>query len=319
MTKTYTNNLGVEIADPNILFHEGIYYLYGTDEKRKSALGNPVYTSSDLVNWTEQELAFKKTDDTWGQRYFWGAEVIKKDDKFLMYYCCSPNEEDGEPLNMHLAAAIANSPLGPFTEVRAPMYAIEGKDEAIDQNVFVDEDAQAYLFFVKVVIETHNEIHVVKLKDNYLDIDGESIACILPDQEWESNEWDGHKVAEAPFVFKRGDFYYMLYTCNHFLDDKYAIGYATAQSPLGPWEKHDGNPILQMNDHVRGTGNACITKSPDGKESFIVYHTHNKPGQVAPRMVSIDRVTFTPSTNACADIMSIEGPTTSPKPIPSGG
>jgi len=318
-TKTYSNPLGIQVADPNIFYHEGTYYLYGTDEKRKADEGNCVYASTDLVNWTEHDMAFKKTENTWSQRYFWGAEVIKKNGRFLMYYCCSPNKSPGLPFNMHLAAAMGDSPLGPFTEIRAPLYAApKERDEVIDQNVFIDDDDRAYLFYVLVVVGSRNEIRVLRLKDNYLDIVGESVVCIRPDQEWESNSWEGHKVAEAPFAFRHNGHYYLLYTCNHFLDDRYAIGYATADHPLGPWKKFDGNPILQMNDHVRGPGNASLIKSPYGTETFIVYHTHNKGGQVAPRLVSIDRINFVPQSNGGPDIICVDGPTTTPQPYPSG-
>jgi len=318
-TKTYCNPLGIQVADPNVFYHEGTYYLYGTDEKRKAGDGNCVYTSTDMVNWTEHDLAFKKTGSTWCQSNFWGAEVIKKDAKFLMYYCCSPNKTSKLPLNMHLAAAIGDSPLGPFAEIRAPLYsAPKEKEEVIDQNIFVDDDGQAYLFYVLVVLGSHNEIRVLKLKDNYLDIDGEPVACIYPDLEWESNQWEGHKVAEAPFAFKHNGHYYLLYTCNHFLDDRYAIGYATAEHPRDPWKKFEGNPILQMNDKVRGPGNASLIKSPDGKQTYIIYHTHNKSGKVAPRLISIDKVNFIPQPNGNPDTICINGPTTTPQPYPSG-
>jgi len=297
------NKIG--IADPNILLHKGTYYLYGTDEKRGATEGNPVYTSTDLKNWEEQSIAFSKGKDTWSQRHFWGAEVIQKGDKFLMYYCCSHNMDDREPLNMHLAAAVSDSPLGPFKELRAPLYKPQGKDEAIDQNIFVDNDGKAYLFFVRVVIGSHNEIQVVKLKENYLDFDGEPETIIRPEKKWESNEWDGHKVAEAPFAFKHGDYYYLLYTCNHFLDEKYAIGFATSKSPMGPWKKYDNNPILQKRGNIPGPGNASLIKSADGNDTFIVYHTHNKPGQVSPRLLKIDRVEFISSGEGKPDIISI--------------
>lgn len=319
VTNKYCNPFNIKVADPNILFYEGTYYLYGTDEKRNARAGNCVYTSTDLVNWTEQELAFKKTPDTWSQRHFWGAEVIVKDDKFLMYYCCSPNRTQEPSLNMHLAAAVADSPLGPFEEIRTPLYAAPGKkDEVIDQNVFIDDDGKAYLYYVLVVIGSHNEVRVLKLKDNCLDIDGESVPCIQADQQWESNPWNGHKVAEAPFAFKRKGYYYLLYTCNHFLDIKYAVGYATSKSPLGPWKKYEGNPILKMNNGIRGPGNACITKSPDGTETFIVYHIHNSLTRVNPRLLSIDRLHFIADPKGGPDILRVDGPSVTPQPLPRG-
>ncbi|HCC35753.1 MAG TPA: hypothetical protein DEQ02_09050, partial [Ruminococcaceae bacterium] len=38
--------------------------------------------------------------------------------------------------------------------------------------------------------------------------------------------------------------YYIVYSCNNFENQFYGEGYATADSPLGPWTKYEGNPIV---------------------------------------------------------------------------
>ena len=65
-------------------------------------------------------------------------------------------------------------------------------------------------------------------------------------------------------------------------------------------------------------GNGMFVKSPDGKELFIVYHTHFKPGQVGPRKMAIDRVRFKSARAGRPDIIVIDGPTSTPQPMPSG-
>mgnify|MGYP003344082713 CR=1 FL=1 len=56
---------------------------------------------------------------------------------------------------------------------------------------------------------------------------------------------------------------------------------ATAGQPLGPWVKDPRNPILasRLDIGVSSPGHNSITHSPDGKEMFIVYHSHADPGQ----------------------------------------
>ena len=44
---------------------------------------------------------------------------------------------------------------------------------------------------------------------------------------------------------KKGDTYYLIYSANHYESKDYAVGYATASSPKGPWTKYSGNPILR--------------------------------------------------------------------------
>ena len=82
------------------------------------------------------------------------------------------------------------------------------------------------------------------------------------------------------------------------------------------WEKYEGNPILSKTEAIEGPGNGMFVKSPDGTELFIVYHTHFKPGQVGPRRVAIDRVRFQEVENG-PDILAIDGPTSTPQPMPS--
>lgn len=315
VSQTYTNPLGVPVADPFVYYEDGMYYLYGTDEQRGSAYGFPVLTSKHLVNWEYKGYAFHKTDDTWSQHNFWGPEVIKKDGEYYMYYNASPNKTPDPPFNMHLCIAKASSPLGPFREVKAPFYKAPPPDEAIDQNVFIDDNGQGYLVFTQVLFG-RNDIRIVKLKDNLMEFDGEPVIAVIPTDPWEARPWQGHKVAEGGYMFKRDEYYYLLYTANHFLDPHYSMGYATSKNPLGPWKKYEGNPILSKTETVHGPGNGMLVKSPDGTETFLVYHTHCKPGQVSPRQAAIDRVRFKKVKNG-PDIIVIEGPTSTAQPIPS--
>ena len=314
--ETYTNPLGVPVADPFVFFENGTYYLYGTDEQRGSGYGFPVLTSTDLVNWEFKGYAFHKTEDTWTQINYWGPEVVKVGKDYYMYFNGSPNKKAGAPFNMHLCIAKGKSPLGPFKELKVPFYKAPAPDEAIDQTVFIDDDGQPFLVFTQVTFG-RNDIRIVKLKDNLTEFDGEPVLLITPTQEWESRAWNGHKVAEGGYIFKRKGYYYLTYTANDFQDPNYCIGYATSKNPFGPWEKYDGNPILSKTDVVHGPGNGMFVKSPDGKETFIVYHTHCKPGQVGPRQVAIDRVRFKEVKDG-PDILVIDGPTLTPQPMPSG-
>ncbi len=313
---TYTNPLDVPVADPFVYEEDGIYYLYGTDDVRGSEYGFPVLTSTNLVNWEYRGSCFEKDETTWTQCNYWGPEMAKVGDAYYLYFNGSPNEKPGWPFNMHLCIAKADSPLGPFKEFKAPFYKPEAPAEAIDQNIFIDDDGTAYLVFTQV-IQGRNDIRVVKLKDNLVEFDGKPVMGTIPTQAWESRVWDGHRVNEGGYMFKHNGYYYLTYTGNHFLDPHYSIGYATSKNPLGPWEKHEGNPILSKTETVHGPGNGMFVKSPDGKELFIVYHTHFKPGQVGPRKVAIDRVRFKKAKNG-PDILVIDGPTSTPQPMPSG-
>jgi len=110
------------LADPYILFEDGVYYAYGTH----SPDGIEVYTSTDLQTWKFQGLALSKVNTT-EERWFWAPEVYHKNGRYYMYY--SANE--------HLYVAVANSPLGPFRQQGTRMMqSLLGDEKCIDSSVF---------------------------------------------------------------------------------------------------------------------------------------------------------------------------------------
>ena len=98
---------------------------------------------------------------------------------------------------------------------------------------------------------------------------------------------------EGPYTMKKGDTYYMMYSANYYKGKNYAVGYATAKSPLGPFVKSNDNPVLQKNVEqggiVTGTGHNSVTWSKDGKQMYCVYHGYTqKTGN--ERVVFIDKM-----------------------------
>ncbi len=108
-----------------------------------------------------------------------------------------------------------------------------------------------------------------------------------------------------------------MYSANCYADSTYSIGYATAKSPLGPYNKYENNPILAADlrwDYVSGTGHNSITVSPDGSEMYIVYHTHTMPGiGGGNRQINIDKMGFRKDGS-----IYVNGPTVTEQLMPAG-
>lgn len=72
-------------------------------------------------------------------------------------------------------------------------------------------------------------------------------------------------------ILKKGNTYYLIYSANHYESKDYAVGYATASSPKGPWTKYSGNPILRRDKEAAksvglvGTGHGAPFVCADGK------------------------------------------------------
>ena len=309
---SYNNSVGLvpNMGDPFILQSGGKYYLYGTDDGIGVHLGFKVYESTDLVNWSgpvgvhSGGRALEKAN-SWGTRGFWGAEVYERNGTFYMYYT----------VEEHLAIATGPSPLGPFAQ---PEKKPVRSQKEIDPHLFVDDDGKAYMYYVSFENKS-NEIFVVEMNDDWLTPKEETkTRCIWFTQPWENADPKYAKwpVTEGSAVLKHKGIYYLFYTGNHFLSPKYAVGYATAPSPFGPWTKYEGNPVLEATKNLQGTGHCSFVKAPNN-ELIIVYHAHKSATTPTPRKMAIDRCGFVVNPDKSKpDLFKVKGPTDTKQVVP---
>ena len=315
----YTNPVGgdIRMGDPFVLKHEGRYYLVGTT----AGDGFKCWRSEDLVNWQPLGYAYQRNEDSWGRSSFWAPELFRYRDRFYMVYSASRDKDQG----YRICLAAAERPEGPYRDVSTPWCDVGWS--SIDGHVFTDEDGTPYLYFARVGVVGEpwaepstgyifGKIYGVRLKPDLSGVVGEPVLCTEAEQEWEDPRSMHTRCNEGAFVLRRGDTYYMTYSASHYASPKYGIGYATAPSPLGPWEKAENNPLATTDPRVgvSGPGHSSITRSPDGSELFMVYHAHADPEHPSGnRTVNIDRVTFDDN-----GWMQLLGPTRTPQPMPSG-
>jgi len=273
--KTVSEIKKVPFGDPFIMLYDGKYYAYGT----ASPDGILVYVSDDLKTWSVPEgakdgLALNK-NDVWADKNFWAPEIYYVKGKFYMYY--SADE--------HICVATSDSPLGPFRqEVQKPMI---DEEKAIDNSLFIDDDGKPYLFFDR--FNDGLNIWVVELQENLIDIKPETKKpCIHVTQEWEKIRG---RVNEGSFVTRHKGVYYMTYSGNGYQSPNYGVGVAMATNIWGPWEKYEGNPILQMPGDLVGVGHSAMFTDKNG-QLRIVFHAHNSKTQIHPRDMYIGTVRF---------------------------
>lgn len=298
--QTYTNPVLANVADPDVLFYHGQYYLYGTTTTGDIG-GIKVYQSPDLVHWQDHGLAMTAGPDNWGTAGFWAPAVGVIAHQVVMIYTA----------NEHLCVTVADTPLGPFRQRQfGPLH--EATKE-IDANLFADDDGQWYLYFVR--FNDDNEVWGARFDAARLTIDETTLTPLLiPSQPWEQ---DLGRINEAPYMLKHHGQYYLTYSGSHFASPNYGVGYATGTHPLGSFQKYAQNPVLQANAAVHGVGHHALTRSPDGSEGWIVYHRHYDLTNAEPRQVAIDRFTFTADANG-GERLTVAGPTSAPRPLPAG-
>lgn len=275
-----TDSTGIFLADPTVFPHNGAYYLYGTVEGA-SGNGFIAFTSPDLKHWqrlhANDGYALKK-GKAFGSSGFWAPQVFRYNDKFYMAYVANEN----------IAIAESGSPQGPFTQnVLQPLRA---SVKQIDPFVFIDGDGKKYLYHVRLT--AGNKIFVAQMTDDLSSILPETLhECITATDEWENTARASWPVTEGPSVLKHNGLYYLFYTANDFRNPDYAVGYATSNSPLGPWKKYSGNPVISKKLwNINGTGHGdFFTK---GNDLFYVFHTHNGNARPTPRRTALVRMKF---------------------------
>lgn len=265
----------IMLADPTIFYENGKYYLYGSTSGGADRTNNGfmVYESNNLYNWKPRGYALRK-GDAFGDKGFWAPHVFKNEEKYGMVYTANEN----------LAIAFSHSPLGPFRNKFKNHY--KSNNNQLDPFVFFD-NGKGYLYHTRRVKEG-NQIFVSELSDNLRSMKEETIQkCIATDQPWEDTDKLEPKSNQGPSVIKINETYYMFYSANNFRSPKYAVGYATSTSPLGPWSKSDQNPLIDskiINQNGPGHGDIFYD---DKKHLKYVFHTHFSKNELRPRRTGI--------------------------------
>ena len=273
------------LADPTIFSHDGLYLLAGTDDVNN---GFTLYTSSDLVHWTGnggkakgKRLLYK--DDSYGTGSFWAPQLFCIGDSFGLAYAA----------NEHVAIAFSKDIAGPYRQTK--QCAVYEDTKTIDPFVFVDDDSTAYLFHVRLTGE--NAIWVSYLNDDMQTIRSSgSRKCVSAVSSWE-NTTGGYAVCEGPTVIKDDGMYYMLYSCNDYQNIEYAVGYAYAKSPLGPWTKASGPILSRHHIGINGTGHGDLFQDAEG-QWWYVFHVHASNTKVQSRRTMLIPLTLTDNPKA---------------------
>jgi beta-xylosidase len=262
---TYENPIidGV-LADPAVIQHDGVYYLYATGEVDGDN-GYRVYTSTNLVDWERGPVVFRP-----GQPHIWAPDIWQDPDsgRFFLYYTA----------NQTIGVAEGDSPMGPF-QIRRKLF-----DSAIDAHFFRDDDGASYLYFVKLPgfrITVQPMSSPTKPK-------GEPREILQPDSDWETRNG---QVTEGPWMIKHEKRYYMLYSGSGADTPDYAVGYATAESPMGPFTRADHNPIVHRSEGIFGPGHGCAIRDAKG-DWWHIYHQKASDRRAWDRFICLDQLWF---------------------------
>jgi len=209
-------------ADPAPMVYNDTVFLYtGHDEDDATGfkmLNWMLYTSTDMVNWTDHGIVASLKDFKWvnTDNGAWAPQCIRRNNKFYLY-CPVPN-------GLGIGVLVSDSPYGPFKDPIGKALIKNGPQD-IDPTILIDDDGQAYLYW------GNPELWYVKLNEDMISCSSEPKK--MPEFIKTKGEKDPFHYQEGPWVWKRNGHYYVAYASTCCPE---GIGYAMANSPIGPWE-----------------------------------------------------------------------------------
>jgi hypothetical protein len=243
-----TDGNAIDAHDGRLRYFAGRYYWYGTAYRcgyrlwdldgtlpvqpgRHTFCGIAAYSSSDLMTWRDEGLLFDGSTPYWQAACGTGCfSPLVLFDPRRNRYVLWVNALNGEVNYRVLTSA---SPTGPFTDVKVP--SLDMPQDGGDYDVFVDRDGTGWL------TETvRGSIVIQKLSSDYTDGVGASVPAVPatfpapPDLWCVGQTFCG--LREAPTLFRRGDFYYLVVSDPSCPYCQGGTSYYTAKRPVGPWK-----------------------------------------------------------------------------------
>ncbi len=216
-------------ADPAPMVYNDTVFLYTTHDE-DDAEGFKMqdwllYTSTDMVNWTDHGVVASLKSFDWVKRDngAWAEQVVERNGKFYMY---CPIHGNG------IGVLVSDSPYGPFKDpLGKPLVWQKEHWDDIDPTVFIDEDGQAYMYW------GNPNCYYVKLNEDMISYSGDIVKLKETPEHYQ----------EGPWFYKRNGHYYLAFASTCCPE---GIGYAMSDSPTGAWKTK--GYIMRPTERTRG-------------------------------------------------------------------
>tara|TARA_B100000949_G_scaffold116992_1_gene103273 strand:+ start:601 stop:1581 length:981 start_codon:yes stop_codon:yes gene_type:complete len=285
----------IRVHDPVAIKQGDTYYLFCTGR------GISVFSSPDLKNWEKEPEVFTE-EPVWADdvavdfnNHIWAPDITFYDGKYYLYYSVSAFAKNTSAIGLTVNTTLdADDPNYKWEDQGIVIQSVPNRDlwNAIDPNLIFDENETPYLAFGSF----WEGLKMVKLS--------EDLKAIAQPQEWHTiarreRSFDladanpGDAALEAPFIFKKGDWYYEFLSwdlCCRGENSTYKVVVGRSKSATGPYVDKDGlalnngggTLIIEGNENWYGAGHNS-TYTFDGKD-YIIFHAYDANDNGAPKL-----------------------------------
>jgi hypothetical protein len=242
-----------------------------------------VFSSEDLVHWTDHGVILDQKDVPWGnpQGYsMWAPDCVERDGKYYFYFPNGTKAGRG----FGVGVAVADRPEGPYIPEPEPIKGING----IDPCVLQASDGNAYIFW--------GNGRCAKLKPNMKELADDNPKTVV---KWGNREMEmvgvncleglPSRQAEGPFAFEANGWFYLTYP--YVRENTEVLAYAMSKNPMGPYEYK--GIIMERSVNECWTNHHSFVQYK-GQWYLFYHHNDYSPNFDKNRSVRVDKVRFNP-------------------------
>jgi arabinan endo-1,5-alpha-L-arabinosidase len=238
------------VHDPVLAYENGTYYLFCT------GMGVSCMSSKDLKEWTVERSVFEQLPKWISEAlpsanlHLWAPDIIFHKGEWHLFYASSAFAKNTSVIG-HVTNKTLNPQSDEFEWVDRGMIiqSVPYRDDwnAIDPNIIVDEDGCPWMNFGSF----WNGMKMFRMTDDLSAVaqPEEWITLSKRQRTWTLDDKDpGDGAVEAPFIFKKGDWYYLFVSfdyCCRGKESTYKVVVGRSDDVKGPYLDKDGVPMTQ--------------------------------------------------------------------------
>jgi GH43 family beta-xylosidase len=274
--ESLTNPLLPSGADPWVIWKDGYYYYTNTLGNRlslwKTRKIQDLRTVTPTTVWTPPATGPNS-------KAIWAPELHFLDGKWYLYYTATDAQHDGDATRY--VFVLENASPDPTKGTWTDKGRINTEYSGLDGTVF--EHRGKRYFAYSAYVGPQSVLAIAEMRNPWT-LAGKQAVIAKPTEYWE--KFGGREILEGPeFLAGPKGQVFIIYSASACWADEYALGMLTADAKADlldatSWTKTP-QPVFGQSaqNNVYAPGHNSFFTSPDGKESWILYHANTGPGQ----------------------------------------